>query len=138
MLKSAAMTRAKALVALGACCVAIVTIAAADAPTLLKIASGGLWEISGAPGLKAPVRQCILEPAVLAQFEHRGKNCTRNVLSDTPSQTVIHYSCGGGGFGDSKMTMLTPRSLRIQTQGISEQLPFNYVLQARRVGDCAG
>ena len=33
--------------------------------------------------------------------------------------------------------MLTPRSLRIETQGISDSLPFNYVLQARRVGDCA-
>jgi hypothetical protein len=33
--------------------------------------------------------------------------------------------------------VLTPRSLRIATQGISGGLPFNYVLQARRVDDCA-
>jgi hypothetical protein len=26
--------------------------------------------------------------------------------------------------------------LRISTQGISGGLPFNYVLQARRIGDC--
>jgi hypothetical protein len=33
--------------------------------------------------------------------------------------------------------LITPRSIRIETQGISGDLPFNYVLQARRVGDCA-
>jgi hypothetical protein len=26
--------------------------------------------------------------------------------------------------------------MRLEVQGISAQLPFNYVLQARRVGDC--
>ena len=29
-----------------------------------------------------------------------------------------------------------PRSMRIETQGISGNLPFNYQLHARRVGDC--
>jgi len=32
--------------------------------------------------------------------------------------------------------LITPRSIRIETQGISDNLPFNYVIQARRVGDC--
>jgi hypothetical protein len=27
--------------------------------------------------------------------------------------------------------------LRISTQGISDGLPFNYVLQARRIDDCS-
>jgi hypothetical protein len=34
------------------------------------------------------------------------------------------------------MTVITPRSIRIETQGISGDLPFNYVLQARRIGEC--
>jgi hypothetical protein len=34
------------------------------------------------------------------------------------------------------MDVITPRSLRISTQGISDNLPFNYLLQARRVGEC--
>jgi len=49
---------------------------------------------------------------------------------------VIHYSCPGNEFGRSTMTVITPRSLRIETQGISDNLPFAYVLQARRVGEC--
>jgi hypothetical protein len=34
------------------------------------------------------------------------------------------------------MDVITPRALRISTQGISDQLPFNYVLQAHRIGEC--
>jgi hypothetical protein len=58
------------------------------------------------------------------------------VISDDGSSTVIRYSCGGAGFGHSEIDVLTPRSLRISTQGISSGLPFNYVLQARRIEDC--
>jgi len=60
------------------------------------------------------------------------------VISDKPSETVVHYTCPGGGFGQTKMTVLTPRSMRVETQGISDNAPFNYVLQVRRVGDCPG
>jgi hypothetical protein len=58
------------------------------------------------------------------------------VLKDAGGITQIEYSCGGAGFGHSEVTVITPRSLRIATQGISDGLPFNYVLQARRVDDC--
>ena len=121
---------------LGAAAVAIVTLGAAQRPAALAVTSGGLWEIDGLPGAKAPARICGADTGVLAQYEHRGQLCTRMVISDTPTATVIHYTCAGGGFGRSVLTLLTPRSLRIETQGISENLPFNYVLQARRVGEC--
>ena len=119
-----------------AAAVAVVTLGAAQRPAALAVTSGGLWELSGVPGAKAPVRSCVADTAVLAQFEHRGKSCTRMVISDTPTEAVIHYTCPGSGFGRSKMTLVTPRSLRIETQGISNDLPFYYVLQARRVGEC--
>jgi len=105
-------------------------------PAALAESSGGLWEISGAPDGKGLQRLCVADTAVLAQFEHRAQMCTRLVISDTPPSAVIHYTCAGGGFGRSKMTLITPRSIRIETQGISDNLPFNYVIQARRVGDC--
>jgi hypothetical protein len=95
-----------------------------------------LWEVSGAPGLKSPARLCVADPSVLAQFEHRGRQCTRVVVSDSAPTAVIRYTCVAGGFGESRLTLITPRSIRIETQGISDQLPFNYVVQARRVGEC--
>jgi hypothetical protein len=105
-------------------------------PSARAQVAGGLWEISGVPGAKEPVRECIPNVALLAQFEHRGRNCSRNVLSDKGSSTLISYKCGAAGFGQSTVEVLTPRSLQISTQGISDQLPFNYVLQAHRVGEC--
>ena len=111
-------------------------VAAAAVPSALQKVAGGLWEISGAPGAQAPVRQCVTDVLALAQYEHRGKACSRSVIHDGPSSTKVSYQCGGAGFGETELDVITPRSLRIATQGISDQLPFNYVLQARRIGDC--
>jgi len=111
-------------------------LAAAPPAALAKVA-GGLWEITGAQGAQSPVRECVGDIQTLAQFEHRTRTCSRTVLSDSGDSTVIHYSCGPSDFGQSQIDVITPRSLRIATQGISDELPFNYVIQARRVGDCA-
>jgi hypothetical protein len=112
------------------------TALAAAQPSALAKVSGGLWELRGVPGASGPLRQCVADVLALAQFEHRGRNCKRRVTSEAPSSTVIDYTCGGAGFGHSDVSVITPRSLRIATQGISEQLPFNYVIQAHRLGDC--
>ena len=109
--------------------------ALATQPSALAKVASGLWEIT-VPGAPAPIRQCVADVLSLAQFEHRSRNCTHSVLSDKGDTVTVSYKCGGAGFGQSEMSVVTPRSLRISTQGISDQLPFNYVLQARRVGDC--
>jgi hypothetical protein len=111
-------------------------LAAAQPVSGLAQAQPGLWEISGVPGAAAPVRQCFADVALLARFEHRTKSCSARVLRDAGSSTQIDYSCGPAGFGHSEVAVLTPRSLRISTQGISDGLPFNYVLQAHRISDC--
>lgn len=112
-------------------------LAVAAPPSALSRVASGLWEITGAPGTQAPVRQCITDIMTLAQYEHRTRTCSRSVLKDDPNSTRINYDCGGAGFGESRVDVITPRSLQISTQGISDQQPFNYVLEARRVGDCA-
>ena len=109
---------------------------AAEPPPSIAQVQPGLWEISGAPGANAPARQCIADIAALARFEHRAKACAAKVLKASGSLTSIEYSCGGAGFGHSEIQTITPRSLRISTQGISDGLPFNYVLQAHRIDDC--
>ena len=93
-----------------------------------------MWEVArnGLP----PVRLCLADPSALAQFEHRSASCTRNLVRDSGSEAVIHYNCKSGPFGQSAVTLLTPRSLRIHTQGISAGAPFKYTFQARRVGNC--
>jgi hypothetical protein len=111
-------------------------LAAASVPRALAPASGGLWEVSRSANGHNPTRICVATPDLLAQFEHRQQRCARTVVSDSGSETLISYNCPGGGFGQSKMTLITPRTLRIDTQGISDNLPFHYQLHARRIGDC--
>ena len=108
----------------------------AQRPALFGQIAPGLWEISGLSGAKVPTRECVMDTAALARYEHRSRACTMKVTSDSPTSTVVDYSCGGAGFGHTKIDLITPRSLRIETQGVSDNLPFSYVLQARRVGDC--
>lgn len=134
MLNGGAMKRVAILTATGS--VAMLALTAAQGSSPLLQASPGLWEISGVEGAKSPIRQCVGDIAALAQFEHRGRNCSRRVISSDQSSTVIEYRCAGAGFGHSKINVITPRNLRIETQGISDNLPFGYVLQARRIGDC--
>jgi hypothetical protein len=112
--------------------------AAPQRPSVFSQTLPGMWEISGAPGAKAPTRQCLADIALLAQYEHRNQTCVRRLIADRPSSSTIEYSCGGAGFGRTDIVAITPRSLRIGTQGISGGLPFNYVLQVRRMGDCPG
>jgi hypothetical protein len=127
--------RTTLFIALGGVGAALLLIAAAQ-PSALTQAQPGVWEISGAPGARTPVRQCVADIAALARFEHRAKTCAAKIIRDDGSSASIQYSCGGAGFGNSEIQVITPRSLRISTQGISDGLPFNYVLQARRIDDC--
>jgi hypothetical protein len=122
-------------VAAGAAAFAL--IGATQLPSGLAQAQPGLWEIRGVPGSALPVRQCFADMAQLARFEHRASNCTLRIVRDSGVMGEVDYSCGPAGFGHSQVTLLTPRSLRIATQGISDGLPFNYVLQARRIDECA-
>ncbi len=131
------MMRGRTLTMIGFAVGAGVLLAAATAPTLLNRFAGGLWEVSRSATGADPVRMCIASPARLAQFEHRGRACTRVVIADKPEEALIHYTCPDGGFGRSRIEMITPRSLRIDTQGISGGAPFAYVLHARLAGSCA-
>ena len=114
---------------------AVALLAAASGPVGLPTGAG-LWDISDNAAGTHPQRVCLADPMLLAQWEHRGAACTRVVISEHESEAAVQYTCVGGGFGRSDLTMLTPRSLRIETQGISDGSPFNYVLHARRVGEC--
>ena len=114
----------------------ILALGAAGRPSSLARVEGGLWEIDRlGPGVRP--RLCVADPMTLANYEHRGRPCTRVVISDRPEGVLVHYTCARGGFGRSKIDVLTPRSIRIETQGIADDLPFNYVIQARRVGECS-
>lgn len=110
--------------------------AVAAVPRALGPAIGGWWQV--AYSAKGPPRHrlCLAAPIMLGQWEHRAGRCTRTILSDQGNKTVISYTCADGGFGRSELSLLTPRTIRVATQGISAGGPFNYVIHARRGGNC--
>ena len=112
------------------------SLGAATLPRALAPASGGLWEVSTSATGHNPTRLCVASPDILAQYEHRNGRCTRTVIRDSGTNAEISYTCADGGCGRSVVTLVTPRSLTIDTQGISGGLPFHYKLYARRSGDC--
>jgi hypothetical protein len=111
-----------------------VALVAAVRPAVFTQTSGGLWEVSRANGGRRNI--CVPDPIVLAQYENLRASCSRNVIRNQQARAEIHYTCAGGAFGQSTVELITPRSLRIETQGISDNAPFHYVLQARRIGNC--
>ena len=137
MLNAGAMTRAHKILGMaGVAGAMLLSLGAATKPSVLARAGGGLWEIDRVgPGQRA--RLCLPDPNVLASLEHRGLACTRVIVRELPNSALVHYTCTGGGFGQSQVTAITPRSLRIETQGIAANAPFQYTFQARRVGNCA-
>ena len=101
----------------------------------LAMAGPGEWEISKTASGRGE-RLCLSDPAVLMQWEHRAKRCTRSVVNPAPDRAEVHYTCSGGDFGTSRVEVLTPRSIRVNTQGIAGGLPFSYVIHARRMASC--
>jgi hypothetical protein len=117
------------------CCAILVALgAAAASSSVFSTAEPGLWEISRSGS--QPVTLCVSNTAILTQFEHRNARCSRTVIRDNGSAATVHYSCAGGDFGQSDVRLVTPRSLTIETQGISGGAPFKYTMLARRAGNC--
>ncbi len=95
----------------------------------------GEWEVSKTVGGSGE-KLCLSDPGLLTQWEHRAKQCARVILSSSTDRAEVQYTCPGGGFGTSRVEVLTPRSIKVDMQGISDGYPFAYVIHARRVGPC--
>ena len=111
-------------------------VLAAAAPVALRSVEPGLWEVSRSATGEGAERVCLTSMLTLAQFEHRGERCSPAIVADRPTEVVVHSTCQGGDFSRTRVTVLTPRSLRIDTQGIHRGAPFSYQLHARRAGSC--
>jgi len=122
------------LLRIGACAgIAILAIGASLPSTMV---GPGEWEVSKTVNGSDGEKVCLSDPALLTQWEHRSKQCERVILSSSPEHAEVHYTCNGGGFGTSRVDVLTPRSIKVDSQGISGGYPFAFVLHAHRIGPC--
>lgn len=98
----------------------------------------GRWELRELDNPRAVPRSiCIADPAVLVQLEHRGKPCSRLVIANEAKSATVHYTCPTGGFGRTTVRTESSRLATVDTQGIRDNMPFDYRTEARRKGACA-
>lgn len=96
----------------------------------------GDWElrIRGDNGAKQKI--CFDGGRQLIQIHHANLTCKNVVLSDSPEQITVHYTCLGQGYGRTSIRKETNRLVQIDSQGIAKGVPFAFTAEARRVGAC--
>lgn len=118
---------------------AMLPLLGASAPPVPRALAGvqpGLWEVSKSASGHSPTRVCLRQVIDLATIAHPGERCSRTILSDRPGALLVDLACPRGEFARSEITVTTPRSLKLDTQGIHGGEPFALTLFARRVGEC--
>jgi len=113
--------------------------APAEAPgvTALSSLQPGLWSIRSRDPDGPALRQlCLGDPRILLQLRHEGQSCSRFVVTNDAQTAVVTYTCPGRGNGRTTVRVETPRVAQIDSQGIADNSPFDWALEARRVGDC--
>jgi hypothetical protein len=100
-----------------------------------RIQSGG-WQLRALDGSAPPRRICLTDPSELIQLRHPGASCSRFVLDNAPDTATIHYTCTGAGYGRTTIKVETRELIRIDSQGLINQSPFQIALEGRRIGSC--
>lgn len=129
---------------LGALVVAMVAgfaapvLAARQPLAMLDEVERGRWELRMRDPAGAVERICMRDARRLIQMRHPFDNCERLIVNDTPTDVTVQYTCRGRGYGRTHIRRESNRLLQVDSQGIAEGLPFAFVAEARRIGDCPG
>lgn len=97
----------------------------------------GLWSLR-LRGSSASERICLADGRRLIQLRHRRLSCRQVIVADDPDELTVHYTCPGQGFGRTHLRVESARLVQVESQGIAEKQPFDFAVEARRVGDCGG
>jgi hypothetical protein len=124
-----------AVVALGA--VAIPAVGQRPALGMLDQLEAGRWELRLREAGGGVERMCLRDGRSFIQLRHPHEQCESYVVSDLPSDVTIQYTCRGKGYGRTHIRKESGRVFHIEAQGIASGLPFNFVAEARRIGECA-
>jgi hypothetical protein len=81
-------------------------------------------------------RICLRDGTELIQLRHRQPGCSRFVVTDTPDEVVVQYTCRGTGYGRTTIRRESRELVQIQSQGIRDGRPFSFSAEARLSGRC--
>ena len=98
----------------------------------------GRWELRMRDTSASTQSVCLGDTRRLIQLRHPQNVCERYIVDDTAQDVTVQYTCRGKGYGRTHIRRETNRLIQIETQGIADGLPFNFVVEGRRVGDCPG
>ena len=113
----------------------LMLLTAASAPIMPDVMPG-LWSVATTARDQVGTRICVTTIDYLAQYDHRSQPCERTIIRGDHDDLLVQYKCRSGDFGRAQIHALTPRSLRIDVQGISGGLPFSNTYFASRIGAC--
>jgi hypothetical protein len=122
-----------------ACSVMLATPGTAQAPvSALDALQTGQWELrnTGNSGRGQTRSICLRNAGQFVQLRHGGADCPQRVLRATARAITVRYECAGTGWGQSTISVETPRLAQIDTQGIDRGSPFHNSYEARWTGNC--
>jgi hypothetical protein len=107
--------------------------------SLLESLDRGLWQlraVGGGNSAAAIDKLCVGDPARLTQIQHGDASCTRYVVRSTPNSVTVSYTCNGQGQGLTTIRKESAKLIHIQSQGIRNNSPFSFSVEARRARAC--
>lgn len=114
--------------------------AVSQAPALAMLDSfePGLWQLRDRDSSGGVQRICMRDARKLIQLRHPSASCDRVVVSDGPTEVAVQYTCRGRGYGLTRIRRETRNLFQLESQGVSDGLPFDFSAEGRRLGDCVG
>lgn len=102
---------------------------------MLSSLAKGEWTIKQRGGV--PDRKiCVRTGAELIQIKHREAGCNQFVVEDGAARVTVQYTCPGNGYGRTSIRRETPALVQLESQGIHDGAPYQFVAEARRTGTC--
>ena len=96
----------------------------------------GDWEVRFRSADGGRQHICFDGGRQLIQIRHASLNCASTVVTESPSELTVQYTCPGHGYGRTNIRRETSRLVQIDSQGIERGIPFAFAAEARRVGSC--
>jgi hypothetical protein len=110
-----------------------------NGPNLLDSLNRGMWQfraIGGGDAGTDVARLCVDDVTKLAQIQHKDFDCTQYVVRSSATTITISYSCRGKGQGLTTIRKESNKLIHIDSQGIRDNSPFSFTVEARNSGPC--
>lgn len=103
--------------------------------TVLDSLRKGEWSLQFRDG-SPPRKLCVRTGKELLQLRHVGAQCSHFVVENLAGRGTVQYTCTSSGYARTSIRRETPSLVQIESQGIAEGAPFQFLAEARHTGSC--